>query len=229
MIPLRDNIPSRTVPFVTLGIIGVNVVVFLLELSRGPNLQRFIYIFGMVPQKVTYAFFHAPDLIPFAVIPVFTSLFLHGGWLHIIGNMLFLFIFGDNVEGAMGHVRYGVFYLVCGVAASASQILANPNSNVPTVGASGAIAGILGAYFLLFPRARVLTLVPIFFFIQIIEIPAVIFLGIWFFIQFLSGWYITSGSSAGGVAWWAHIGGFAVGVAYTGLKYRIIGNRRVRH
>jgi len=223
MIPLRDNIRTRTVPFVTYVIIGANVAAFLMELSLGPNLERFIYIFGVVPQKVVFAASQEPALLPYAIIPFFTSIFLHGGWLHLLGNMLYLYIFGDNVESALGHFRYLIFYLACGVAASLAHLLANPSSNAPTIGASGAIAGVLGAYFLLFPRAKVVTLLPIFFFITFIEVPAILFLGFWFLIQFLSG-SMTYGSDAAsaGVAWWAHIGGFAVGVGYAALRYRKI-------
>ena len=226
MIPLRDNIPSRTVPFVTYVLVGANVLAFFFELSLGPNLERFIYIFGVVPQKVVFAVFQEPQLIPYALVPFITSQFLHGGWLHLLGNMLFLYIFGDNVEGALGHFRYLFFYLICGVAASLTHFIVNPSSSVPTVGASGAIAGVLGAYFLLFPKARVLTLVPIFFFIQIVEIPAVLFLGLWFLIQFMSGSISLGADSAAGVAWWAHIGGFAVGAAYIVVKYKKIKKRR---
>jgi len=229
MIPLRDNIHTRVVPFVTYFLIGANIAAFLMELSLGPNLERFIYIFGVVPQKVVNAALGAPELLPYAIVPFFTSIFLHGGWLHLIGNMLYLYIFGDNVESTLGHFRYLVFYLGCGVAASLAHLLANPASNAPTIGASGAIAGVLGAYFLMFPRARVLTLVPIFFFIQIIEIPAILFLGLWFLIQFLSGsMSYGSAAAAAGVAWWAHIGGFAVGAGYTLLRYRMIRERKER-
>ena len=229
MIPLRDNIPSRTVPFVTYILIGANVLMFFMELSLGPNLERFIYIFGLVPQKVLYAVSEAPQLIPYTIVPFFTSIFLHGGWLHLLGNMLYLYIFGDNVESALGHFRYLVFYLCCGVAASLVHIMFNIGSDIPTVGASGAIAGVLGSYFLLFPKARVVTLVPIFFFVTFIEVPAILFLGLWFLIQFLSG-SMTVGSSAAaaGVAWWAHIGGFAVGVGYTLFRYRKIKEGRGR-
>lgn len=227
MIPLRDNIRSRTVPFITYSLIAGNVLVFMMELSLGPNLERFIYIFGVIPQKVLYITFHHPLQIPYAVIPFFTSLFLHGGWMHLLGNMLYLYIFGDNVESALGHFRYLVFYLCCGVAASLVHVSINSGSDIPTVGASGAIAGVLGAYFLLFPNAKVVTLVPILFFFTFIEVPALLFLGLWFLIQFLSGsMTMGSGASAAGVAWWAHIGGFAAGAGYTILKYRKIRERR---
>ncbi len=227
MIPLRDNISSSSVPFVNYALIGANVLVFLLEISMGGNLDAAIYVFGMVPERVIGIATQAPELVYWAIIPFFTSIFLHGGWLHLIGNMLFLYIFGDNVESAMGHFRYLVFYLACGVAASLTHLLSAPSSAVPTVGASGAIAGILGAYFVLFPKARVVTLLPIFFFIQIVEIPAFFFLGFWFLLQFLSGsaaFFSYQGS--GGVAWWAHIGGFAAGVGYTALRYRYLKRRR---
>jgi len=228
MIPLRDNIPSRTVPFVTYALIGANVLAFLFELSMGQDLGRFLYIYGVVPQKAAYITFQAPQLLPFAIIPFFTSIFLHGGWMHLLGNLLYLYIFGDNVESALGHFRYLIFYLLSGVAASLVHILFNSGSDIPTVGASGAIAGVLGAYFLLFPKARVVTIVPIFFFIQIVEIPALLFLGIWFLIQFLSGSVTLGSGAATGVAWWAHIGGFAVGVGYTLFRYKMIKERRGR-
>ncbi len=232
MIPLRDNIPSRTVPFVTYFLIGANVLIFLFELSLGPQLQQFIHIFGVVPARVTTIVSEAPQLIHYAVFPFVTSIFLHGGWMHLLGNMLYLYIFGDNVESALGHLRYLIFYLCSGVAASLVHISFNSGSDIPTVGASGAIAGVLGAYFLLFPRAKVVTLVPIFFFIQIVEIPALLFLGLWFLIQFLSGsMSLGSGASAAGVAWWAHIGGFAVGAGYTVFRFRMIKERmgRMKH
>lgn len=228
MIPLRDNIPSTTLPFVTYGLIGANVLAFLFELSLGPNLERFMYIFGVVPANVTTIISEAPQLIHYAVFPFFTSIFLHGGWMHLLGNMLYLYIFGDNVESALGHLRYLVFYLSCGVAASVVHIMFNSGSDMPTVGASGAIAGILGAYFLLFPKAKVITLVPIFFFITIIKVPALLFLGLWFLIQFLSGSMALGGGAAAGVAWWAHIGGFAVGAGYTVFRYRMI-RERMKH
>jgi membrane associated rhomboid family serine protease len=227
MIPLRDNIPSRGIPFINHAIIGANVLVFLFELSLGRNLQPFIHVFGMVPERVVTIATEYPTMIHWAVFPFFTSIFLHGGWLHLLGNMLFLYIFGDNVEGALGHVRYLVFYLACGLAASLTHFALNSSSPMPTVGASGAIAGVLGAYFLLFPRARIVTLVPIFYFLQIIEIPAFVFLGFWFLLQFLSGSAaLFSSQTSGGIAWWAHIGGFVAGGGYTILRYRAIKRRR---
>lgn len=221
MIPLRDNIRSRKIPFANYALIGANVLAFLLEIGLGQNLEGFFQVFGLVPDRVIGIATQAPSYLHWAIIPFFTSLFLHAGWLHLMGNMLFLYIFGDNVEASMGHFRYLVFYVACGIAASLTHLLSVPSSPVPTVGASGAIAGVLGAYFLLFPRARVLTLVPIFFFIQVVEIPAFIFLGIWFLLQFFSGSIaLFSSQVTGGVAWWAHIGGFAAGAGYTILRYR---------
>ncbi len=221
MIPLRDTIPSRTVPYVNYILIGANVLAFLFELSLGPHLQAFVHVFGVVPERVLTIVAREPGLIHHAVFPFFTSMFLHGGWLHLLGNMLYLYIFGDNVEDALGHVRYLLFYVGCGVVASLSHLALNLSSNIPTVGASGAIAGVLGSYFLLYPKARVVTLLPLFIFIQIVEIPAFLFLGLWFLFQFISGAAATASQGAGGVAWWAHIGGFAAGAAYTIIRYRM--------
>ena len=204
MIPLRDNIQSRTVPFVNYAIIGINILAFFYELSLGAGeLNAFFYDYGVVPAKVTGGGFE-----PY---PFLTSMFLHGGWMHIIGNMLFLWIFGDNVEDRMGHVVYVFFYLLSGIGATALHIVTDTGSRLPTIGASGAIAGVMGAYFVLYPKARVLSAVIIFYFIRLIEIPAVVFLGIWFGFQFLSG-LIAFGAEGGGVAFWAHIGGFLVGI-----------------
>src|SRR5262247_1243152 len=196
MIPLRDIIPSRTTPIVTICLIALNIIVFLYELSLGRAVDAFTLYYGLIPAA-------------FSWVNVFTSMFLHGSFLHIAGNMLYLWIFGDNVEDRMGHGRFLVFYLLCGVAAALAQTITAPDSVVPMVGASGAIAGVMGAYFVLYPRARVLTAVPILFFIEIFELPAVVFLFFWFAMQFLSGSVtLLSGARelAGGVAWWAHIG-----------------------
>lgn len=221
MIPLRDNIRTRKVPFMNYTLIGANFLAFMIELGMGRNLEAFFQVFGLVPQRVIAIATQAPSHIQWAIIPFFTSIFLHAGWLHLIGNMLFLYIFGDNVEATLGRFRYLIFYFACGLAASLTHLVSVPSSMVPTVGASGAVAGVLGAYFLLFPGARILTLVPIFFFIQIVEIPAFVFLGIWFLIQFLSGSLsLFAAQQTGGVAWWAHIGGFVVGAGYTILRYR---------
>lgn len=207
MIPLRDTIPSARFPIVNLTLIALNCVCFLYELSLGHNFREFVQAFGLVPAR-----FHRLGLL--GVVPLFSSMFLHSGWLHLVGNMLFLYIFGDNVEDRLGHVRYLGFYLLSGVAAGVAQVYALPASTLPMIGASGAIAGVTGAYFLFFPTARVVTLVPIFFFFQIIEIPAVVFLLLWFLMQVLYGvvTVTAAGHAVGGVAWWAHVGGFVFGM-----------------
>jgi rhomboid family protein len=214
MIPLRDTIPSRTFPFMNYAIILVNVLVFIYELLlHDTQLENFFFIYGLVPDHIVTGL--ASHKISLAIVlPFITCMFLHGGWLHIIGNMWFLYIFGDNVEDRLGHVKYLFFYVACGVGAGISQFLASWGSRAPMIGASGAIAGVLGAYFLLYPHARILTLLPIFIFIQIIELPAFIFLLFWMLIQFVYG-TISIGAlskSGGGTAWWAHIGGFLLGM-----------------
>lgn len=212
MIPLRDDIPSRTRPFVAWLIIAANAAVFWHELKLGRSIVPFIDTWGLVPAHYTVAgYLHR---LPWDRIvgPFFTSMFLHGGWFHIISNMWVLYIFGDNVEDRLGHGRFLLFYLLCGLAAGAVQVWASPRSILPTVGASGAIAGVMGAYFILFPHARVTTLVPIFIFIRLIELPASIFLGVWI----LSQVFATRGGAVAGIAWWAHIGGFVAGVVLLG-------------
>ncbi|GAW93696.1 rhomboid family intramembrane serine protease [Calderihabitans maritimus] len=208
MIPLKDNIPSRRVPVVSLLLIGVNIAVFVYQLTLGPQVGEFIYSYGVVPKH--FLSFH---LWSEKLVRLTTAMFLHGGWFHLVGNMLYLWIFGDNVEDRMGHLRYLVFYLLTGYLATVAHILFNPYSPVPIIGASGAIAGVLGGYMILFPWARVLTLVPIFFFFQVIQVPALIFLGLWFFLQLFNGAFaITMFQATQGVAWWAHIGGFISGM-----------------
>ncbi len=211
MIPLRDDIPSRTFAFVNYGLIAANVAVFLYELSLGRRLDRFLDVFGLVPVR-----FNGVADPAVRLIPVYTSMFLHGGWIHLLSNMLFLHIFGDNVEDRLGHLRYLLFYLGCGTVAALVQVHMFTHSAMPMVGASGAIAGVTGAYFVFYPRARVVTLVPIFFFFEIISVPAVIFLLLWFGMQILYGVSSLHGAESGGVAWWAHIGGFGAG-ALVGL------------
>ena len=210
MIPIKDTIPSRTIPFVNYLLIGINFLCFFHQLSLGPHIQDFILTWGIVPLRFTR---FQGDALQLAA-PFFTSMFLHGGWLHLLGNMLYLYIFGDNVEDRLGHVRYLIFYVLCGVFAGAAQVVAAPYARIPMVGASGAIAGVMGAYFCLFPHSRVVTLVFIFFFIEFIEIPAFFFLLFWFVLQFLNGTlsFSAQGTAGGGVAWWAHIGGFVAGV-----------------
>ena len=201
MIPLRDTIPSSRAPIVNYLIIAVNVAVFLYETTLGRHLEEFLFTYGLVPRH-------------FTVTTLVSSMFLHGGLLHLIGNMLYLYIFGDNVEDRLGHLRYAVFYLLCGGAAGAAQAITSPHSGLPMVGASGAIAGVSGAYLLFFPGARVLTLVPVFVFLQLVEIPAVFFLVVWFLWQLLSGVASLGMGDAGmgGVAFWAHVGGFIAGM-----------------
>jgi membrane associated rhomboid family serine protease len=215
MIPFRDNIPSRTLPVINISLIVVNVLVFFFELTLGPrSLDRFIYQFGVVPASV-FSWPGSGETILAVIVPFVTSMFLHGGWMHLIGNMWYLWIFGDNVEDRLGHLRFLIFYLVCGLGAGFVQTVMNPNATVPSIGASGAIAGVLGAYLLSYPTAKVLTLVPIFIFIQFIEIPAIIVLGFWFVMQFLYGTAslaVATSANTGGVAWWAHVGGFILGM-----------------
>jgi membrane associated rhomboid family serine protease len=216
MIPLRDNIPSSRRPYVNYTIIGVNVVVFLLEVASGPRLGDLLATYGFVPAR--FLIFLGQGAVAAAIIPMFTSMFLHGGWLHLIGNMWTLFIFGDNVEDVLGEGGFLFFYLFCGAAALILHVLISGGSAVPLVGASGAIAGVMGAYVCLFPGARILTLVPIFIIFTVIEVPAYIYLGIWFFLQFFQGTFsITTQGAVGGVAWWAHVGGFLAGVGLINL------------
>ncbi|MGQ9484600.1 MAG: rhomboid family intramembrane serine protease [Desulfosoma sp.] len=214
MIPLRDANPSREFPAVTYGIIGLCVLAFFYELALGPGLRLWVYQYGIVPIRYTHSEVASRFSVLEQAIPFVTTMFLHGGWIHFIGNMWVLHIFGDNVESALGRGRFLAFYLLCGFAASVLHIVTNPASRVPTIGASGAIAGVMGAYFLLYPRARVLTLVPIFFYFSIIDLPAYVFLGLWFVMQFFSGTFalMGGGTQVGGVAWWAHIGGFLAGM-----------------
>ncbi len=211
MIPLRDTIPARRFPIVNTAIIGLNVLVFLFESALpSAQLNRLILAWGLVPAQ----FWHGG---PLRWLPMFTSMFLHGGWWHLISNMLALYIFGDNVEDRLGHFRYLAFYIVGGLLAGATHLVAYHASAVPTVGASGAIAAVLGAYMVLYPHSRVLTLVPIFYFIRIVEIPALLYLGFWFVSQLFNGLFALAATAdmmaTGGVAWWAHIGGFAFGMA----------------
>jgi len=215
MFPIRDNIPSRTTPYVTFTIIGVNAVIFLFEVSLGKHLGAFVARFGMVPAFVANGY---PTPLS-AWRGVFTSMFLHADWMHVIGNMWMLWIFGDNVEDRVGHGRFAGFYLLWGLAANMLHLATNWGSQVPTIGASGAIAGVMGAYMLFYPRARVTTLIFIFYFIHFVEIPAMFFLGFWFFIQLLSGvgGLLAGAGRVGGVAWWAHIGGFAAGAGVAKL------------
>jgi membrane associated rhomboid family serine protease len=201
MIPLRDVIPSRTTPVVTVALIVINALVFLYQFSLGPAVEEFVGAYGLIPAD-------------FSWMTVLSSMFLHGGLLHFGGNMLYLWIFGDNVEDRMGHGRFLGFYLLCGTAAALAQTFTDPRSTIPMVGASGAIAGVMGAYFVLYPHSRIVTLLPIFVFIQIVEVPAIFFLGIWFLMQFINGLgslALATGEPLGGIAFWAHVAGFVAG------------------
>ena len=202
MIPLRDVIPSRTTPYITVTIIGLNALAWLFEISLPQDdLNQFLYVYGVVPAQ-----FSAATLI--------TSMFLHGSWMHVIGNMWYLWIFGDNVEDRLGHAWFIVFYLVCGIIAALGQIAVDPTSSLPTIGASGAIAGVMGAYFVLYPRSRVLTLVPLILWWEVFELPAIVLLGFWFLFQLFNAGEIavTAGAHAGGgVAFMAHVAGFVFG------------------
>ncbi|HET9680903.1 MAG TPA: rhomboid family intramembrane serine protease [Candidatus Limnocylindrales bacterium] len=227
MIPLRDRNPTRTTPVVTLGLIGACFVVFALELwisyqGGDPALERFFDAWGAVPAKISAAIGHG-EYLSAAMLGIVASLFLHGGWLHILGNMLFLWIFGNNVEDRLGRIPFLAFYLLGGIVAGLSQVWIAPDSNVPLVGASGAIAAALGVYFVLWPGARITSLVFLGFFYQLADVPALIVLGYWFVLQLLSG--VTSLGAAtaeSGVAFFAHIGGFVVGMA-VGLVMRVTG------
>ena len=212
MIPLRDRNPSGTFPGVTLALILLNVFVFIYEVQLGPALTSFLKHYALIPAGVTGSVRYGSVNFSDTVAPFFTSMFLHGGWLHLIMNMWFLWIFGDNVEDTLGPVRYLLFYLLCGLGAALTHFALQPQSTLPVLGASGAIAGVLGAYAVLFPGARVVTLVPVFFFLQILEMPALLILGYWFVLQILSGSLEAMTPMRGGVAWGAHVGGFLAGV-----------------
>jgi len=211
MIPLRDENPSSTTPVVTRALIALNAAVFVYEITLGPGLREFLFTWGMVPLRVSLAFQSGAEPLAAPAATFASSMFLHGGWAHLLGNMWYLWIFGDNVEDRLGHVRFLLFYLLAGLFAAAIHYFSNPASRVPTVGASGAIAGVLGGYAVLFPTARVITLVPFFPFFQLVALPALLVLGLWFVLQFFSGALSLGAATGGGVAWWAHIGGFAFG------------------
>ncbi len=206
MIPLRDEIPTRRVPIVNYALIAVNVLVYLFQSMLGPQEQTLVYEFALIPFQFTSGISLGD------ITDIFTSMFMHAGLAHIGGNMLYLWIFGDNVEDRMGRGRYIVFYLIGGVVASLAHIFTNPGSQIPTVGASGAIGAVLGAYLVLYPQSRVLTLIPLGFFIRLSMLPAALVLGLWFVLQFFSGVISLGGPDVGGVAFWAHIGGFLTGV-----------------
>ncbi len=215
MIPIRDTQPSNIQPVVTYGFMALNTLVFLTQLSLGLHNEQILYTYGLVPAKYTveavsqyFSFFNH-------IVSYITYMFLHGGFLHFAGNMLFLYIFGDNIEDTLGHAKYAGFYILCGVISGLCHVALSPLSKVPTIGASGAIAGIMGAYFILFPKSKILTLIPILFIPLFIEIPAYIFLGGWFLIQFFN---LASSGGISQIAWWAHIGGFIAGMLFIKLN-----------
>lgn len=214
MIPIRDINPSPRTPVICYTIIALCVMAFFYELALGRHLESFLFQYGLVPIRYTEAEIAAHFSLAEQALPFVTSMFLHGGWLHLIGNMWILYIFGDNVEGELGHIRFILFYLLSGVFAALIHLFTNLSSSVPTIGASGAIAGVMGAYFMLYPGARILAVIPVFIVFYPIEVPAFFFLGFWFLLQFFSG---TSALMSGaeefvGIAWWAHVGGFVGGI-----------------
>ena len=226
MLPIRDDQPRYSTPGVTYFLIGLNLLIYLFESAIDPrSLELLVRQFGVVPSHLGAFLSGSPQYpLPAIVLPFFTSLFLHGGWMHVIGNMWFLFIFGDNVEDYLGHFKYLVFYLLTGVLAMGTHVAMNPSSTAPALGASGAIAGVLGAYFVLYPRARVLT----WFFVFVLWVPAWIILGYWFVLNFLSGTataLAVQRQNMGGVAFWAHVGGFISGA----LLVKLFGERRMRY
>lgn len=215
MIPIRDTTPTKNIPLVNNILIGINVVMFLVEIMHGPGMDRFIYVYGLVPGRYSIERLAQHFTLFEQVAAWFSFMFLHGGILHLLGNMWFLYIFGDNVEDRLGPLRYLVFYLLCGLASGVSHVLLNLHSTVPTIGASGAIAGVMGAYFLLHPRSKILTLIPIIIIPWFVEIPAFFFLGLWFLLQLVNA---SAGfGAASHIAWWAHIGGFLFGMAFLKL------------
>lgn len=222
MIPLRDSVRPRNKPYINWLIIAINLYVFVREIMLPPEqLNQLFFYLGVIPSNVMYLLFNGSVTDPY-MLTFITAMFLHGGWMHVLSNMLFLWVFGDNVEDRLGHLRYLLFYLGTGILASLAHIMASPTSEVPIVGASGAIAGVLGGYFVSFPRARILALVPIIFFFTLMEIPAVVFLALWFILQLFNG-AASLGGAVNTVAWWAHIGGFVAGVIFM----KIIAPKRI--
>jgi membrane associated rhomboid family serine protease len=221
VMPLKDINPRHTFPIVTIAILVLNVLFFFYELSLGPGIERFFRRAAFVP-----AVYFEPGNVVADSQSILLSMFLHGGWMHLIGNMLYLWIFGDNVEDRLGHGLYLLFYLVCGWLASLTHAFTDPSSTIPSVGASGAISGVLGAYLLMYPRARVLTLIPMGFYTRMAELPALMVLGLWFVLQLFSGVASigVTGQSAG-VAFWAHIGGFVAGMLLGGILNATMGRR----
>ncbi len=223
MIPFQDNVPSRTYPLITVLLIGVNLLVFLYELSFPQDqLAGFFEMNGLVPSRIQELGARPLSTGLAVTRGTFFSMFLHAGWLHLIGNMWYLWIFGDNIEDRMGHLRFLGFYVVCGVAASLTHVAFHSESSVPAIGASGAVAGVLGAYLISYPFARILTLVPLFIVWPVIQLPAIVVLGFWFAVQLVNGTagLAEAGAEAAGIAWWSHIGGFLAGLLLVGFLAR---------
>lgn len=213
MIPLKDTTPRHSFPFITVLLIVANFIVFFHQISLSPAAgDAFIRMYGLVPRRIELAMAGRHYSLVQAFVPLFTCMFLHGGWLHIIGNMWFLWIFGGNVEDRMGSASYLIFYVICGLGSGISQVAFSWGSAIPSIGASGAISGVLGAYILFFPRSRILSLVPLLIIWFLARIPAWIFIGLWFIVEFLSGLGSLTTETSGGIAWWAHVGGFLLGV-----------------
>jgi membrane associated rhomboid family serine protease len=210
MFPIRDTIPSKNYPVITHSLIAINIICFLIQLSQGPGFDRFAYIYGLVPARYTIPEIASYFTFGQQAFAFISFMFLHGSFMHILGNMWFLYIFGDNVEDRLGPFRFLIFYILCGILSGLSHFFLNTHSNLPTIGASGAIAGVMGAYFILHPTAKILTLVPIIIIPFFFEIPAFFFIGIWFIIQFISA--TATHGDVSGIAWWAHIGGFIFGI-----------------
>lgn len=208
MIPYKDDNPIKIIPVVTIFFIAVNIFVYIVQLMYGGSSRDFIFAFGAIPHNIA-TFESSQPLHP--LLTIFSSMFMHGGLFHIGGNMLYLWIFGNNIEETLGHVKFFLFYLFCGIIAALSHTITTPNSNIPMIGASGAVSGVLGAYLILFPMARIHTLIFLGFFIQIVRIPALIVIGFWAIIQIVNG-LVTQGIQQGGIAWFAHIGGFIAGL-----------------
>ncbi|MDI6892882.1 MAG: rhomboid family intramembrane serine protease [Actinomycetota bacterium] len=213
VIPLRDENPTETFPWITVGLIAANIFIFLYEISLSATgqLELFVYAYSLIPYEITHGMALYPATFKLPYLAILTSMFLHGGWVHVIGNMLYLWIFGNNIEDALGHFRFLFFYLLCGLGGTLGHILSGPNSQVPSLGASGAIAGVLAAYLVFYPGARILAIVPFFYFIQIVKLPATLVIGFWFIVQLMSGVASLGVQTTGGVAWFAHIGGFLAG------------------
>ena len=213
MIPLRDTVRSRSVPVVNYLLIITCGIVFVFELSLGPRLGSFLRTYAVIPAGIAESY-HLGVIHPRAYFSLVSSMFLHGGWVHLIGNMLYLYVFGDNIEDRLGHFGYLIFYVLCGITSALTQVFFSQDSLVPVIGASGAIAGVLGAYFLLYPRARILTMIPLVIFFPVVELSAFFFLGFWFMMQFLQAALASGTELSGGVALWAHAGGFVAGAVF---------------